>query len=86
MNIADDDFKGLSDIGDEFRFGDLAPGLSQFRDSDDLTEAETEKDSEAQTHLSALDWQRQQCDHEISSPNLKLSQLEADRATEGTLI
>jgi hypothetical protein len=47
VEITNENFKGLSALCDEFRFGDLDAALSQFRDSDDFKDAETIRDSKS---------------------------------------
>jgi hypothetical protein len=72
IKITNDNFKGLSALCDEFRFGDLSVALSQFRDSDDSKEAETRKDAEARRRLSALEERVQQRHHQIASLQCEL--------------
>jgi hypothetical protein len=87
VKITNDNFKGLSALCNEFLFADLAAVLSQFRDLDDLNEADTIKNSEARRHLSAFEEGMQQHDHEIASLHCKLlrqSQAQ-ESATEGVL-
>jgi hypothetical protein len=67
VKITNDDFKEKSAYCYEFRFGAWAAPLSQFRDSDDFKDAETIKDSEARSRLSALEEQMQQRHHEMAS-------------------
>jgi hypothetical protein len=47
MPIANDNIGGLSQLCEEFHFGELAERLSQFRESDDLKKDWRQKDFEA---------------------------------------
>jgi flagellar biosynthesis chaperone FliJ len=67
VQITKDNFKGLSALCGEFRFGDLDAALSQFRDSDNFKGADTIKDSEARRRFSALEERIHQRDHVIAS-------------------
>jgi hypothetical protein len=74
LAIKNDNFKGLSQLCDEFGFRDLAEQVSQVRESADLKEEGTQEDSEAWKHgsvearkrLSALEGRMQQRDKEIA--------------------
>jgi hypothetical protein len=61
VTITNDNFRGLSELCDEFRFRELAVALAQFRDSDNFKEGETVKDSEARMGVSELEERMQQC-------------------------
>jgi hypothetical protein len=64
---------GLPRLYDEFHFGELAERLSQFRESDDLTEEGTLKDLEARKRLLALEERMQRRDSEIAALRTELS-------------
>jgi hypothetical protein len=74
VTITHDNFKGLSQLCDEFRFQDLAERLSQFRMSDDLRQQVTVENLEVQKRLSALEERMQQFDCQISDLQRELSQ------------
>jgi hypothetical protein len=72
VKITNDNFKGLSALSEEFRFGDLAGLLSQFRDSDEFKAAETIKDSEVGNRVSALEERMQRRNQELETQQCEL--------------
>jgi hypothetical protein len=59
--------KGLSQLSEEFDFGDLRAQLSEFRHSGDFNERTTTDDSKARMRLLALEQRLQDHEREIAS-------------------
>jgi hypothetical protein len=78
--ITNNNFKGLSQLCEEFRFRDLAAQLSDFRNSGNFKEPSTMEDSEARMRLSALEERMEDRDREIEQ--LRCDLLRQSRAHE----
>jgi hypothetical protein len=73
INITNHNFKGLSQLCDEFGFRDLTAPLSQFRESEDFKKETTNKDLDVCVRLLALEERMQQHDLEIAAVQCELS-------------
>jgi hypothetical protein len=85
--ITKDNMAGLLRLCEEFPFGALAERLSQFRESDDLTEEGMLKDLEARKRFMALEERMQERDYEIAALRTELSRQSRvqESASEGLL-
>jgi hypothetical protein len=72
VKITNNNFKGLSQLCDEFGFRDLVGRLSEFRASDDFKEQATTEDLEARKRISALEERMQQRDDDVASLRCEL--------------
>jgi hypothetical protein len=85
--ITNANFKGLSQLCDEFRFRDLAVQLSQFRESNDFKEQAMMEDSEARMRLSVLEERMHQRDKEIAALRCEFSrQAQVHESAVGVLL